>query len=747
MQRSLVALHTHCLDFIAEENMIMPDENNIELAAYGNNHEGTNHDTEQPSNGFWDHITLETEEPIMSPIQQNPDEVQKMAISDHEEKIIIQTQTHYEDPETPFPEFENNKAISYPNNGAASYPNSGADSNPNNEETNHETKPNKRRKRKSTVWEHFTIQTESAGCRRAYCNQCKRSYAYSKGSKVSGTSHLRRHVEKGSCAALLRSQDNNQSEPSSSKGATNSSKRHYKRASSTPQFMFDQDLCRNDIARMIIMHDYPLHMVEHPGFVSFVQNLQPEFNFNMMTFDTVQGDCIAAYQTERQSLRKFIQQGVAGRICLSLDMWTSSQGVGYVFVTGHFIDADWKLHRRLLNVVMEAYPDSDTALSHAVKVCLHNWSLESKLFSVTYNDQPLIMSEAVFESLKLHLPSNGQLLATNCLPRTLSSIAKEVLGNSHDIVKKIRDSIKYVTTSEPHEEKFLVLKKQLQVPSERNIFLDDQTKWNTTYQMLVSANELKQVFSCFDTYDAEFNKQAPSMEDWKLVETLCTHLKSIFDTAYILATTTNPTASIFFPEVRRIQEELSKLITSEDPFVSNLARTMLEKINTYWKNCSLTLAIAVVMDPRYKMKYVEFTFKKIYSEEEAQTCIKMVDDRIHELFEEYSTMPLPLAPNYAEEFDVYIMKNLKTELDQYLAEPPIRVHEFDVLAWWKLNQMMYPTLSQMARDMLSFPVSTVPCDSVFDTNAKEMDQYRSSLQAETVEALICTKDWMQYGSH
>ncbi|KAM5547981.1 zinc finger BED domain-containing protein DAYSLEEPER-like [Rosa sericea] len=734
------------MDFIPEDNMITPDANNIELTAYGNNHEGSNPETEQPNNGFWDHITLETEEPMMAPIQHNPDEEQKMAISGHEEKILIQTQTHYDDPKTPFPEYENNEAISYPNNEAVSYPNSGADSYPNNEETNHETQPSKRRKRKSMVWEHFTIETVSAGCRRAYCNQCKRSYAYSKGSKVSGTSHLRRHVEKGSCAALLRSQDNNLSDPSSSKGASNSSKRRYKRASSTPQLVFDQDHCRNDIARMIIMHDYPLHMVEHPGFVSFVQNLQPEFNFNMMTFDTVQGDCIATYQMEKQSLRKFIQ-GIAAHVCLSLDVWTSSQGVGYVFVTGHFIDVDWKLHRRLLNVVMEPYPDSDTAVSHAVKVCLHNWSLESKLFSITCHDQPLMMSEAAFESLKLHLPFSGQLLAGNCLAHTLSSIAKEVLENAHDMVKKIRDSIKYVTTSDPHEEKFLVLKKQLQVPSERNIFLDDQTQWNTTYQMLVAASELKQVFSCLDTYDAEFNKLAPSMEDWKQVERLCTQLKPIYDTAYILATTTNPTANIFFHEVSRIQGDLSGGITNEDPFVSNLARTMLEKINRYWKNCSLTLATAVVMDPRYKMKYIEFSFTRIYSEEEAPTCIKMVDDRIHELYQEYFTMPSPLAPNYAEEFDAYIMKNLKTELDQYLAEPLMpRVHEFDVLGWWKLNQMMYPTLSKMARDILSIPVSTVPCDLVFDTNAKEMDQYRSSLQAETVEALICTKDWMQYGS-
>ncbi|XP_062010506.1 zinc finger BED domain-containing protein DAYSLEEPER-like [Rosa rugosa] len=294
----------------------------------------------------------------------------------------------------------------------------------------------------------------------------------------------------------------------------------------------------------------------------------------------------------------------------------------------------------------------------------------TKLFIFHITPVMHIMSEGAFESLNLHLPFNGQLLnyilAGNCLAHILSSIAKEVLlENAHDIVKKIRDSIKYVTTSVPHEEKFLVLKKQLQVPSEiRNIFLDDQTQWNTTYQMLVAASELKQVFSCLDTYDSEFNKQAPSMEDWKQVETLCAHLKPIFDTAYILATTTNPTANIFFHEVSRIQGDMSGGITNEDPFVSNLARTMLEKMNRYWKNCSLTLATAVVMDPRYKMRYIEFSFTRIYSEEEAPTCMYqfrwLMIESTSSIDQEYFTMPSPLAPNYAEEFDAYIMKNLMT---------------------------------------------------------------------------------------
>ncbi|KAK8682949.1 hypothetical protein V6N13_039027 [Hibiscus sabdariffa] len=639
--------------------------------------------------------------------------------------------------------------------------------------TTPETQPIKRRKKKSMVWEYFTIENVSAGCRRAYCKRCKQSFAYSTGSKVAGTSHLKRHIAKGTCPSRSRGQDNSRLTPYNTKmGGSEPPKRRY-RSPSTPFIPYEQDRCRHEIARMIIMHDYPLHMVEHPGFIAFVQNLQPQFD--KMSFNTVQGDCVATYLREKQSLMKFIE-GIPGRFCLTLDMWSSNLTLGYVFITGHFVDMDWKLHRRVFNVIMEPYPDSHSALSHAVAACLSDWSLEGKLFSLTFN-HPL--SEVGLENLrpllcvKNPLILNGQLLVRNCIAHTMGSMAKDVLGAGEEIIKKIRDSVKYVKMSESHEDKFVQVKNQLQVPSEKCLFLDNQTQWNTTYQMLAAASELKEVFDCLDSYDPDY-KLAPSMEDWKLAETLCSFLKPLFDAVSITTATSQPTAITLFHEVWRIHADLGRSTTSEDPFISNLAKSMHEKIDNYWKECSLVLAIAVVMDPRFKMKLVEFSFTKVYGED-AATHIKTVDDGVHELFLEYMSLPLPLTPTYAEEgnagdngktdgshqgnllsdhgltdFDVYIMETssqqMKSELDQYLEESLLpRVQEFDVLGWWKVNKMKYPTLSKMARDILSIRLSAVAPDSIFDITEKRLDEYRSSLRPETVEALICAKDWLHYG--
>ncbi|ESQ37609.1 hypothetical protein EUTSA_v10002435mg [Eutrema salsugineum] len=619
-----------------------------------------------------------------------------------------------------------------------------------------ETQPIKRRKKKSKVWENFTIKNTEPGCRRAFCKGCNQSFAYSSGTKVAGTSHLKRHIDKGTCPALYHAQNNDNNNnnqlmtPYTPKSDT--PRRRYRTQNSSPYVAFDQDKCRQEIAKMIIIHDYPLHMVEHPGFVSFVQSLQPQFD--AVSFNNVQGDCVATYLVEKQNVMKSLE-GIPGRFCLTLDFWTSKLTLGYVFLTGHFIDSDWKIQKKLLNVLMESYPESDGALSLAVANCVSEWGLEGKLFSVTFNHPA---SKTAVENIRplicIKNPGilDGQLVIGNCVARTFSGLAKDVLDKGKDVIKKIRDSVKHVKTSESHEERFVELKEQLQVPSDKALALDDQTQWNTTYTMLVASSELKEVFDCLDTADPDF-KQPPSTEDWRHVETLCTFLKPLFEAASTLQSTENPSAVTFFHEVWKTQSDLSRAIAGEDPYVAGIAKTMKEKVDKYWRDCSLVLAMAVVMDPRFKMKLVEFSFSKIFGEDAGKN-IKTVDDGIHELFSEYMTLPSPLKPTSEggktdglSDFDTYIMEttgqNLKSELDQYLDETLLpRVQEFDVLDWWKQNKLKYPTLSKMARDILSIPVSAAAFDNVFDMEPREMDEYKTSLRPETVEALICAREWL-----
>eukprot|EP00268_Persea_americana_P016719 TRINITY_DN1793_c0_g1_i1.p1 TRINITY_DN1793_c0_g1~~TRINITY_DN1793_c0_g1_i1.p1 ORF type:complete len:664 (-),score=107.47 TRINITY_DN1793_c0_g1_i1:309-2300(-) len=630
----------------------------------------------------------------------------------------------------------------------------------------------RRRRKKSLVWEHFTVEAVAGGCARACCKRCKQTFAYSTGKKVLGTSHLKRHLTRGTCPKNQLQQDKNQLTPytpmtKSDGTATEQPKRRYRRSVSFPGIMFDQDQSRLDLAKMIIMHDYPLHMVEHYGFVSFVQSLQPQFK--MLSCATLEDDILTIYHREKQGVMQLLGT-IPGRICLAVELWTSSQTLEYMCLTGHFIDNDWKLNRRVLNVIVVP-SRTGGALADGIATCLMDWSIENKLCAVTLDNCSL--NDDIGSTLKDNLSSknlilpNGQLHIASCYAHILNITVQEGLKAIHEIIYVVRESIKYVKASQVHEDKFAEIAEQIQINSTKTLSIDVPTQWNTTYQMLVSALEYKEAFFYLATCDSSYN-QSLSVDEWKKVDALCKYLKVLYDAANVFKGMARPTANIYFHEAWKIKLELSTAAVSEDAFVSTVIRPMHEKFDKYWKECSLILAVAVVMDPRFKMKLIEFSYSKIYGDN-AGDYIKIVHDGLHELYLDYVAQPLPLTPAYEEQgpttnavegtllcsddglldFDVYISETssnqqTKSELDQYLEEAVLpRVYEFDVLNWWKLNKVKYPTLSKMARDILSIPMSTLTSESMFSTGSRVLDDHHSSLRPETVQSIICARDWLQ----
>ncbi|KAJ4796690.1 Zinc finger BED domain-containing protein RICESLEEPER 2 [Rhynchospora pubera] len=88
----------------------------------------------------------------------------------------------------------------------------------------------------------------------------------------------------------------------------------------------------------------------------------------------------------------------------------------------------------------------------------------------------------------------------------------------------------------------------------------------------------------------------------------------------------------------------------------------------------------------------------------------------------------------------------KSELEEYLAdgldENSLDV-AFDILSWWKLKAAKYPILSRLARDILAVPISTVASESTFSNSGRTLSPIRSSLNDESIEALICAQDWLR----
>ncbi|PON95003.1 HAT, C-terminal dimerization domain containing protein [Trema orientale] len=150
------------------------------------------------------------------------------------------------------------------------------------------------------------------------------------------------------------------------------------------------------------------------------------------------------------------------------------------------------------------------------------------------------------------------------------------------------------------------------------------------------------------------------------------------------------------------------------------------------------------------MNFVDFCYKKAYGENSLE--MMLLRSKLQDLFNEYKDKSFHCA-QVPTSCHKGVSKNAQTnsmdieselfKLELYLAEPKFaRNTKFDVLAFWKSNQFHYPELATMARDILSIPISTVASESAFSVGGRVLDQFRSSLKSDTVEAIVCSRDWL-----
>ena len=172
-----------------------------------------------------------------------------------------------------------------------------------------------------------------------------------------------------------------------------------------------------------------------------------------------------------------------------------------------------------------------------------------------------------------------------------------------------------------------------------------------------------------------------------------------------------------------------------------------KKHDKYWgsiDNINLMLFVAVVLDLRYRLKYVKFWFREWYGKDKGDAMSSKVRDALKRLYVErmgqngalsssgsgasLSRDSRPSVGNaslsdriksYNNRFKQHLaykdsMEN-KSELDRYLLESSEDhdVEDFNILMWWKMNSFRYRVLSQIARDVLAIPISTVASEFAF----------------------------------
>ncbi|CAH1432736.1 unnamed protein product [Lactuca virosa] len=512
------------------------------------------------------------------------------------------------------------------------------------------------RERWSEVWKYYTrlpIGTDSREM--AKCDKCKKRYIC---ETKNGTGCLRNHIAK--CPRRDNS-DITQFIFAKSGGSI-----------SINSTVFKPKRFRELISEAIVKHDLPFKFVGYEGIREIFSYLNEKVT--TITGNPAKEDVLNLFKREKGKLKKLFEL-LPGQISLTADLWSSINIDGFLCVTSHFIDEEWKLQKRILNFQYMPPPHNGVCLTETISTLLTNWGIDKKLFTITLDNAAsndtfvnLLKGQLCNEGA---LRSNGDYFHVRCCAHVLNLVVQDGLKAIDEGIVKIRESIKYVKGSSIRKRNFLNCVKQVNLNPKKGLRQDVPTRWNATFLMIESALFYRRAFFRLALSDSNY-LDCPSNEELGKLENIFKFLEVFYEVTCIFSGNKYCTANLYFPSVYVIESPMSYRASTVSTSDSS---------------------------------------NSVYKKKDDTTLSKSTREMLQE-FTVYETKEFALSQ--------------KSQLEIYLDEPRSDITEdINVLSFWKAYQYRYPELASMARDILSIPVSTVASESAFSNGGRVLNQYRS----------------------
>ena len=408
---------------------------------------------------------------------------------------------------------------------------------------------------------------------------------------------------------------------------------------------FTIENARRLIAEMIIIDELSFKFVENEGFKRFVEGTLTlvEPNFVIPSRTTIARDILGIYGTLKEQLKDiFVREGY--RVPLTTDTWTSIQNVNYMVLTAHFIDRDWKLHKRIINFSQIENHRGET-IGKEVEKCLKQWGIERVLTltidNASSNDTAIAYLKKRF---KHGLVLNGDFLHVRCCAHILNLIVCDGLKDVNDSLNRIRNAVRFVRSSPARLAKFKKCIEEENISSKSMLCLDVQTRWNSTYLMLDAAEKFEKAFERLEDYDTVYMNQEikPTTQDWEIAKIFTKFLSVFYEVTIRLSGSLYVTSNTVFHEISTIQNcirKYSSVTGPENLLLHEMATKMQEKYDKYWgksEKTNLFLYVAFVLDPRYKMKSLMYCLNQLFDMDVTKEIGNKVEDVLRRLFNEYS---------------------------------------------------------------------------------------------------------------
>ncbi|CAO2189975.1 unnamed protein product [Urochloa humidicola] len=580
--------------------------------------------------------------------------------------------------------------------------------------------------RRSDMYGHFT---QAQGDNKWQCKYC--GLLVGANTKRSGTSNLWRHLKK--CkkrvigeSHLTTSSSQPQPQPQSQllpSGPGESSGRE-------PTGL-EEDKASRDLARMIALHGYDPSVVEDDYFKSFVHLLNPKFEVpSREAIDKMCSDIFQDYMANAYHPSTVYVSG-SGKLSLAVGEAKTIQTGRVVYVTTHFIDHHWNPHWLVQNVYvvlpvgdychlpiqglpMVGHDDVSRRIAHDIGILV--------LGLLYYDDYNMFMvaGEMIghINHLKLKDCVEEQLTtkiySATCMDHVLHSIARCLLPDSFFVQSTLHE---FEVQQDTYKE--LLTQHGLAKLG----LLDDLWEYGETW------------YSCYCCLEI-LAKAVPPNSDEYTRQLLRTLWWEIYRAIKTVSDSSCPTPNLCLQELFKVRDVLQSQLSkapagSYSNFgtkeVADILKEALQTVNKAIQDSYLVWSIPLILDPRYKIVYIEFIFQRAFGSE-AEKYVSEVRTKTKELYTTYiedddedsdgssiEEMAADITDPLEQAWDEQCCSHDKTrnvdshaegkvELDFYLEDRLApRTNGFDILNWWKRNSRKYPTVARMARDALAMP--------------------------------------------
>ena len=609
---------------------------------------------------------------------------------------------------------------------------------------------------RSIIWKHFEKLPGYEQHRRVRCLHCDKQYV----CNGSSTGNLWKHLKTVHPDVTVDQQP----------------------AEGLRHVVYSHDAFREALSRWIVATDQPFTAVDDPSFQELVYLMHPDAK--LPSNDTARRDIAKLFKEEKERVGALLRD-VPGRLSFTADVWTSPNGQAFLGITVHWIDRNWKIRSLLMDIPPISGKHSGENLCGIFKRACDEFGVLPKLLAVTTDSA--FNNNTFMRSLKEECQRQGisfdhESRHVRCMAHIIHLAVGDFLDEldsypedsenaygenyipdprSAGFIPRLRKLVVEIRSSVQRCEQFA---RQCEADKIRpkELMVDVRTRWNSTYDMIERALELRKPLDEMAELVSDLRKYKLTDGEWKLLVGIHKFFGLFKVASNQLCATSYPTLAATVPVYNFMIDRLEDYRDTDTCPAATKAATnvAIDRLKQFYVETDAEVyTVATVLDPHHKFDYYR-------SHHWERKWIELARRTFNDAYAHYRAPPAPdaceMAPSewcYSAEDNGYIHHYGEDTLPAGYFYEPLHIAERDelkeylraqqatpnasTLLWWNVNGGAYPRLAAMASDYLAIPATSVPVECAFSGGTDLIQPKRGALKEDIIRACMCLKSWLE----